>query len=310
MSKIKYVSKRFRASSLQVIEEANAIISEYQDGGYDLTLRQLYYQFVARDSFPDNRRWRWTGSRWVKDPDGTKNADPNYKWLGGLINNARLAGLIDWYAIVDRTRVLRGNANWESPQELIESCVDRFRLNTRATQPHYLEVWVEKDALVGVLKPICTELDVDYFSCRGYVSQSAMWRAAQRIQYEQSPIILHLGDHDPSGIDMTRDIQSRLNQFGCHVDVKRIALNMDQIDELSPPPNPAKVTDSRYDAYRVEYGNESWELDALDPRTITDLIETSVNKYTDQDARDILLTEQRAHRQSLQSIVDNWENLA
>lgn len=309
MSKIKYVSKRFRASSLQVIEEVNAIISEYQDGGYDLTLRQLYYQFVARDSFPDNRRWRWTGSKWVKDPNGTKNADPNYKWLGGLINNARLAGLIDWYAIVDRTRVLRGNSNWESPQELIESYVDRFRLNTRATQPHYLEVWVEKDALVGVLQPICTELDVDYFSCRGYVSQSAMWRAAQRIQYEQSPIILHLGDHDPSGIDMTRDIQSRLNQFGCHVDVKRIALNMDQIDELSPPPNPAKVTDSRYDAYRVEYGNESWELDALDPRTITDLIETFVNKYTDQEARDILLTEQRAHRQSLQSIVDNWEDL-
>ncbi len=289
MPKIEYVSKRFRSSSLQTIREANSIISEYQNDGYDLTLRQLYYQFVSRGLIP--------------------NKDSEYKKLGSVINDARLAGLIDWDAIVDRTRTLRGNSSWENPQEIIESCAAQFRLNTRATQNHYLEVWVEKDALIGVLETACVDLDVKYFSCRGYVSQSAMWRAAQRIAWKKNPIILHLGDHDPSGIDMTRDIQDRLNLFGCPVNVKRIALNMDQVKEHSPPPNPAKTTDSRYYSYIAEYGDESWELDALDPRTITELIKGTAGEYTDENARDVLLTEQTQHRQDLQSVADNWEQL-
>ena len=289
MPKIAYISKRFRASSLRTIQEADAIISEYQDEGYDLTLRQLYYQFVSRAIIP--------------------NKDSEYKKLGSIINDARLAGLIDWDAIVDRTRILRGNSSWENPQEIIESCAAQFRLNTRATQEHYLEVWVEKDALVGVLENICVDLDVKYFSCRGYVSQSAMWRAAERMRWEKNPIVLHLGDHDPSGIDMTRDIQDRLNMFRCSADVKRIALNMDQVQEHSPPPNPAKTTDSRYYSYIAEYGDKSWELDALDPRTITRLIKTTVNEYTDQKARNALLRQQKIHRQDLQSVADNWEEL-
>lgn len=289
MPKIEYVSKRFRAASLQTIQEADSIIAEYQDEGYDLTLRQLYYQFVSRGLIP--------------------NKDTEYKKLGSVINDARLAGLIDWDAIVDRTRILRGNSSWENPQEIIESCATQFRLNTRATQDHYLEVWVEKDALIGVLETVCVDLDVKYFSCRGYVSQSAMWRAAERMRWEKDPIILHLGDHDPSGIDMTRDIQDRLNLFGCPVDVKRIALNMDQVQEHSPPPNPAKTTDSRYSSYIVEYGDESWELDALDPRTITGLIKEMAGEYTDEEARDTLLAEQAQHRQDLQSVADNWEEL-
>jgi len=289
MPKIEYVSKRFRASSLRTIQEADSIITEYQDDGYDLTLRQLYYQFVSRGLIP--------------------NKDSEYKKLGSVINDARLAGLIDWDAIVDRTRVLRGNSSWESPQEIIETCAAQFRLDTRATQDHYLEVWVEKDALIGVLEAVCVDLDVKYFSCRGYVSQSAMWRAAQRMTWETSPIILHLGDHDPSGIDMTRDIQDRLSLFGCPVNVERIALNMDQVQEHSPPPNPAKTTDSRYDSYIDEYGDKSWELDALDPRTITNLIHETVNEYTDKKARKVLLAKQAQHRQDLQSVADNWEEL-
>lgn len=309
MSKIEYVPKRFRASTLMVINNANAIIEEYQDAGYDLTLRQIYYQFIAKDLFPDDRRWRWTGRRWVRDADGTKNAVPNYKWLVKIGSDARLAGLIDWEVLVDRTRNIQGNPHWENPQEIIESCANQFRLDTRETQDNYLEVWVEKDALIGVLKSICVELDVVYFSCRGYVSLSAMWRAAQRIKNKPNPVILHLGDHDPSGIDMTRDIQDRLNLFGCHIEIKRIALNMNQIEKHLPPPSPAKTTDSRYDFYADKYGDDSWELDALDPRTITNLIREEVGEYTDEDAREELLTEQAQHRQDLQSAANNWETL-
>jgi hypothetical protein len=289
MGLITYKTKRFRQSSLDTIETATEIIGEYAAEGYDLTLRQLYYQFVARALIP--------------------NKDSEYKKLGSIINDARLAGLLDWDAIVDRTRVIRGNNHWESPQEVVDACAEQFRLDTRKGQKYYVEVWVEKDALVGVLEGVCTKLDVKYFSCRGYVSQSAMWRAAQRMQWESNPIVLHLGDHDPSGIDMTRDIQERLELLRCPATVERIALNMEQVEKFQPPPNPAKITDSRYGPYVVEYGEESWELDALDPRKITGLIRKSVDEYTNQKARKTLMGKESQHKDELRYVAERWGNI-
>lgn len=311
MSKIQYKNLRFKTSTADMITLAEEILAEYQADGYDLTVRQLYYQFVARGIFPEDRRWTWTGSKWVRDPNGTKNADPNYKWLGGIINKARLAGLLDWSSICDRTRSHRKNSHWRSPDEIIRACAEQYRINTRELQPVYLEVWVEKDALIGVLEGVCTNLDVGFFSCRGYVSQSAMWRAAQRIRCatRERAVVLHLGDHDPSGIDMTRDIADRLELFGATCEVERIALTMAQIKEYGPPSDPAKVTDSRYAGYIKEHGSESWELDALEPRVITDLIRERVQAHTDVAAREIALARQDQHRGRLVALADNWEEV-
>lgn len=305
-----YKTKRFNRNSLLIINQADEIISEYADAGYDLTLRQLYYQFVARDLFPDDRTWRWTGSRWVRDPDGTKNADPNYKWLGGLVNDGRLAGILDWDSIVDRTRFIRSNSHWGSPKDIVEACADQFRVDVRSTQDHYIEVWIEKDALIGVVEEKCSDLDVPCFSCRGFVSQSAMWGAATRRlipagRTGQQAVILHLGDHDPSGIDMTRDIQDRLRMFGCAARVERLALNMDQIEELEPPPNPAKLTDSRSQSYIAKYGDESWELDALEPEYIAKLIDNRVAELTDFTRLEKRVKEQDKGRKKLQDVVEN-----
>ena len=258
-----------------------------------MTLRQLYYQFVARDIIP--------------------NSDREYKRLGSVINDARLAGMIDWEDIVDRTRPSRGNTHWDSPQEIITAIGKQFQLNTRSDQDCYIEVWVEKDALIGVLEKVCEDIDVPYFSCRGYVSQSAMWQAAQRfIEQEENgkeTYLIHLGDHDPSGIDMTRDIQARLRLFESSCSVERIALIMEQIEEYNPPPNPAKLTDSRCQGYVDEYGNESWELDALDPRTITNLIEDAVAGYTDEDKRIALFVEQDNHRDNILAVAMKWDSV-
>ena len=164
-----------------------------------------------------------------------------------------------------------------------------------SNQPYRVEVWVEKDALVGVVEQACNPLDVNYVSCRGYMSQSEMWKAGMRYRYYHSQgqkvILIHLGDHDPSGIDMTRDIDDRLDIFtnpnlldcASKFEVHRIALNMDQIDEYNPPPNPAKLTDSRALGYVQEYGFSSWELDALEPKVLTELITKKVIKYRDSD---------------------------
>lgn len=288
--KTAYIDKNFRQKSLAIIDQANEIIEEFEAKGYDLTLRQLYYQFVARGLIP--------------------NTDRDYKNLGSVINDARLAGLIDWKSIVDRTRPKRGNSHWSDAADILESATASFRLDSRKDQKIYLEVWVEKDALVDVVERACVEIDVPFLSCRGFVSQSAMWQAAMRINNRGIPsIIIHLGDHDPSGIDMTRDIQDRLDIFECDATVERIALNLDQIEQYNPPPNPAKISDSRYDGYVAKYGEDSWELDALEPQVITQLIIDSAEKYTDKKKRDLIINRQEAYREQIQHIADNWDEI-
>jgi hypothetical protein len=264
--KIKYQNLKMSPKKLAVIETANAIINEYSAQGFDLTLRQLYYQFVARDIIP--------------------NRQSEYKKLGETISDGRLAGLIDWDAIIDRTRNLRSLASWETPQAIIDACAAQFKHDMWENQHNHVEVWIEKDALVGVIAGVCDRWRVPYFSCRGYTSQSEMWAAGRRLRSAnrrgKTPIVLHFGDHDPSGVDMTRDIAERLSMFAeCSVHVDRLALNMSQIEQYQPPPNPTKFTDARAEAYVREYGDESWELDALDPSTLADLIENEVRRLTD-----------------------------
>jgi len=260
MPKISYIDRAFAPGTQAIIDRANVILAEYEAQGFDLTLRQLFYQFVARG--------------WIA------NREREYKRLGSIINDARLAGQIDWDRISDRTRELEEKARWAGPRAAIASLVRQFRTDVWAGQPCRPEVWIEKDALVGVIADVCDELAVPYFSCRGYVSQSSMWENAQRLAgYQndgQDAIVLHLGDHDPSGIDMTRDIQARLDLFVGNVEVRRLGLSMDQVRQYGPPPNPAKITDSRFAGYLAEYGRESWELDALQPQVIAALIRDAI----------------------------------
>lgn len=292
MPKICYREKRFSADRLEKIEKANAIIDEYRAQGFELTLRQLYYQFVSRDLIANNQR--------------------EYKNLGDVINDGRLAGLIDWEAIVDRTRELRSVDHWDCPADIISACASQFRTDKWASQEYRVEVWIEKDALVGVIEGICKELDVPYFSCRGYTSQSEMWSAAMRLKgYKgQTPYIIHLGDHDPSGMDMSRDITDRLAEFaGKPVEVNRIALNPNQVEQYHPPPNPCKLTDSRATGYMAEHGDESWELDALEPRVIADLIRDTVHQLRNLDAWDKEVDLEAEHRRKLKAVSDKWNKL-
>lgn len=294
MPRIKYRSKNFSAERLEVIEQANKIIADYQEQGFDLTLRQLFYQFVSRDLIPNQQK--------------------EYDRLGEIISDARLAGLVDWDAIVDRTRNLRGLSHWESPSEIVRVCSEQFRIDKWASQRHRIEVWIEKDALVGVIEGICTELDVPYFSCRGYTSQSEMWSAAMRLKsyrrVKQEPVVIHLGDHDPSGIDMTRDIEDRLSEFaGGGIEVIRIALNFPQVQKYNPPPNPCKITDSRAGGYIALHGKESWELDALEPRVIADLIRDEVYAHRDVSKWETAVNAEEEMRKALTACSNNWEEV-
>lgn len=266
MPKIVYREIALGKASLALVKKCNEIITDYTAQGFRLTLRQLYYQLVSRDIIP--------------------NKQTEYKRLGGIVNDARLSGLIDWNSIEDRTRNVERLANWSSPAEMVADDAATFHIDLWAGQKYRPEVWIEKDALAGVIEPACQALDVPFLSCRGYTSQSEMWAGAMRLKRTmrdgQVPVIFHLGDHDPSGKDMTRDITERLEMFMGGVKLERLALNMEQVDEYEPPPNPAKTTDSRFAAYMAEFGDESWELDALEPTVLDALIRENVGKLIDK----------------------------
>lgn len=295
MPKIEYLQKSFRSDSLKLIDKINAIIEEYELQGFSLTLRQVYYQMVARAIIQNNER--------------------SYKNLGNLISDARLAGLIDWTAIEDRTRNLRGNSHWSSPDSIINSAARSYHLDHWEGQEYYVEVWVEKDALVGIVGQICSRLDVNYFSCRGYVSQSEMWGAACRLKRRQDDgqhiVLLHLGDHDPSGKDMSRDIVERMQTFETYdFTFKRLALNMDQIELYNPPPNPTKWSDSRATGYIDEYGYKCWELDALEPQVISELIKKNVEQYRENAFYQKILKREQREKALLVDIADNFTGVS
>jgi len=263
-----FVEKAFRDDTLEVIDWVNDILTEYRALGYDLTTRQVYYQLVAKDLIPNNPK--------------------SYNRIKGIVSQGRLAGLIDWDMIVDRTRGVVVPAHWESPAEIVETAAEQFRIDKWEDQPRHVEVMVEKQALEGVLIPVCRDLDIAFTANKGYSSSSAMYRAGKRLaraaREGKEIFILYLGDHDPSGMDMDRDIIERLEMFSEYsLAFRRLALLMEQIDQMNIPENPAKVSDSRAPAYIAEFGDASWELDAMKPQQLAEVVNLTVENLRDED---------------------------
>lgn len=285
MPRIRYKTKKISPDRLAIIAQANAILEEFAEQGFDMTLRQLYYKFIARDLFPESWIDPVYNIKHKLDPD-TKNTKKNYKRLGDIVGDGRMCGLIDWDRMEDRTRNLQRLPSWTSSASMIDSAFQSYHRDRWFNQPYRVEVWCEKEALIGIFATVCEKWDVPYFACRGYSSMSESWRAAMRLkkykQAGQQPVILHFGDHDPSGIDMTHDIGKRFTEFGVPVKIVRLALNMDQVEAFSPPPNPAKSSDARFKKYVARFGSKCWELDALDPATLIGLVENTIQQFRDE----------------------------
>lgn len=266
MSRIKYRDWSPNVATMERVNRINAILGEYKGR---VSVRQLYYRLVAAGAIPNN--------------------DKEYGHVQDLVTKARYAGLIDWDAIEDRNREPSKPQEWSGGRQILDGAAGTFRLNRWATQPFYVELWVEKAALAGVLAPISSAYHIVLMVNRGYSSASAMKESADRIRaygHDKRPVVLYVGDHDPSGEDMVRDIGDRLREFGCPswLDVRKLALTMDQVEEYNPPPNPAKLSDSRAKDYIEKYGEHSWEVDALPPDALDLLIRKVVSAYIDKDA--------------------------
>lgn len=297
--KEQYESHKFKADTWALIEQMNEIIDEYVEQGYRLTARQLYYQLVARDIVPNNEK--------------------SYQRVTSIVNDAKMAGVMDWDAIEDRTREFIRKQRWESGAHVLRAVAKQYHEDMWSTQKNRVFVVVEKEALAGVLEPVCSDLDIPLLAARGYPSGTVLREFSISdllpcFNGKQTPIILHLGDHDPSGIDMSRDLSERFATFVSGETgrtlgklFKRIALNMDQIEEQRPPENPAKSTDSRFQSYREQFGDSSWELDALKPDYLDQLVRDNAEPYIDRDAWEKREAEIQAVIQKLEDAAAQFE---
>ncbi|MFA5416927.1 MAG: hypothetical protein WC341_00575 [Bacteroidales bacterium] len=292
--KEQFITHRFSADSLSLIDTINKILDEYRNQNFRLSLRQLYYQLVSRDFIPNTQR--------------------SYKNTGNIVSTARQAGLIDWEMIEDRNRETNIPQHWENPGEIIYTAAQAFHIDKWTNQSNHIEVMVEKDALSGVLGPVCRGLDIGITANKGYSSSSTMYEIGKRLRSkhedeEKTIIILYLGDHDPSGIDMTRDVEERLKLYADidEIEVIRLALNMDQIKLWKPPENPAKETDARFASYVSQFGDSSWELDAVEPAQLASLVTNAVLERRDEINWLAAVDEEKAMREKLRKFADDYQ---
>lgn len=282
-------------SKKRMLKEVGRMILAGSDD--PMTLRQLYYRFVALDVL--------------------ENKESQYNYLGEAIKEARIDGEIPWGWVEDRTRSAgAGDHDEVEPRDHFEERLSWLK-NADGSynrprwegQDRYVEVWVEKEALAGVFEAVARDLKVVSFPNRGYTSVTLLKQAADRIEDNASggstPRILYFGDFDPSGQDIERNIRDKLNDvFGVSVIVERVALTREQIDERKLPPQPAKRSDSRYEDFVQEHGDMAVELDALPPEDLRSMVRRAVEKHFDEDQRQEVLAKQRRHRAAIADWID------
>jgi hypothetical protein len=285
--KEQFKSQRISGDRQLLIGHANTILEQYASEGYRLTLRQLYYQLVARNIIP--------------------NVVAEYAKLSNVMVAARMCGHTDWDFLEDRLRIPYLEYAVHNVGEALEDTISQYKRYRQEGQPSFIEIWTEKDAVSNILKRVSEWYHVSLLVNRGYSSCSAMFRAAERFKSDEKPVaILYVGDHDPSGLDMLRDIRERLYEFETeNFEVVHVALTMEQIEEFHPPPNPAKTTDPRSTGYIAEHGDSSWELDALSPSDLERIVREAVEGYLDKEQFDAILEEERDDIVQLEKIVND-----
>ena len=295
----------WEANQQELLDRIIAIVEAYQQQGIKLTNRQLYYQLVSDGNMP--------------------NSEATYKRICTFLTDARYGGRIDWEAIEDRGRQPHIPLEFASIKERIDLAVRNFRLERWSDQDCYVELYSEKQAMESVLQPVADKFHITFGANKGYSSASTMYDLAQRIKDKINDgkrcIVLYFGDHDPSGLDMVRDIRDRIGEFltggdnPIQVDeeiedffeVKPLALNMSQIKKYNPPPNPAKITDPRAKWYIQKYGEKSWELDALKPNVLIKLAEDGVLEVLDVGKYNAWIKLENKQKKALQEFGNKLE---
>ncbi len=280
-----------------ITENSIEILKSYSDA---ITLRQLYYRLVAL---------------------GMVNDVNHYKKVIAAMGDARWKGDVDFEAFIDRDRSMYGETEAEAKlledeidrgKEQIKTWMEAYYLNRWENQPEYIEIWIEKKALQGVFERPCLRHCVGLAPCKGYPSLTFLHEAADRFKnamdhnamdHDQLPFILYFGDYDPSGMDIPRAIEENLTRMGAPIEVRRIALTQDQITRMGLPSVPAKLTDTRTKNWK---GVGVVELDAVEPNTLVEMVESIIKEHFDTDLYNELKEKEASEREKYQKALKKF----
>jgi hypothetical protein len=247
--------------SLALRDAISTIAAEYDR----LSVRQLFYQLVSRGVV-----------------EKTEHA---YKRVCDAAVQMRLDGSLDFRKVTDGHRSRRIAYAHSSLHEALRSAHDVYRRNYWLDQSRHIEVWCEKDALSGVIQPVCDRYGVPYVATRGFPSITLLYDSAQAMAATKKPAtVFYFGDFDASGQSISDGLENNLRHFGADCHVQRVALNPDQINAYSLPTRPGKLTDSRQAGFAARFGGASVELDALPPNLLTNLVKRSIESAVDREA--------------------------
>lgn len=270
LKKISEVSGQPLWDEEKIISAVNDILLSYPD--LDFSVRQIFYRLGAVYGYPLEKR--------------------AYKWLVKVLTKAREEGLIDADRICDFSRPeYYNNPPYQTLEDYLQVklklVVEEFDLDRWADQPYYVEVWIEKEALSRVILSVCIKYRVNLIVKRGYSSYTQVYRAGKRFPDGKPAIILYLGDHDPPGLHIEMKLRKRLTEMliregkNVHLEVRRIALTYEQILEYGLPPSPLKKVGQGRKEYKEKFGDRVWELDALDPLTLRNILEEEIKRLID-----------------------------
>lgn len=263
---------------------------------WPLTVRQIFYQLVARQYVP--------------------NEQGHYKALSAALSTARKEGLVPWRAIEDRTRPLYGSTGWDATADFLEyhikSLPDLYERNLLARQDFYIELFVEKQALITPFTRAAGRYHILVNLGRGYSSTTVLKKMADRLgganQRGYEPCVLAFSDLDPSGVDLVDNLSRQFEEFDVCAEIDRIALTPEQITAFDLPHDPRalKMTDSRAAAFIERHGEYAVELDALSPPILESMVHEAIEGRLDLEEFERQVEIENEEREGLAEKIEGW----
>jgi hypothetical protein len=274
--------KRIRSTKVEVETRREALLAVIK-AGRPMTVRQVFYQATVRGI--------------------VEKAETGYTKVQTDLTVMRRDGSLPYSWLTDNTRWQRKPDTFNSVEEALRETARFYRKALWADADAYVEVWLEKDALSGVIYPVTAEYDVPLMVARGYASLSFLYDAAEYIGGLDVPTyIYHFGDYDPSGVNAGEKIEETLRELAPAAEIvfERIAVTPDQIADWSLPTRPTKQQDTRAN----RFGNISVELDAIEPNRLRSLVQAAIERHLPPDQFKILKVAEQSEREGLARLIE------
>jgi hypothetical protein len=274
--------KRNRSTKAE-LEQRREILWAIVEGGRPMTVRQVFYQATVRGI--------------------VEKAETGYSKVQTDLALMRRAGELPYDWLADNTRWQRKPITYSSVAAALQRTAEFYRKSLWDDADCYVEIWLEKDALAGVVLPITTQYDVPLMVARGYASLSFLHNAAECINELAVPTyIYHLGDFDPSGVNAGEKIEETLREMARDAEIyfERIAVTEEQIAAWDLPTRPTKSTDSR----AKHFGDVSVELDAIEPNRLRSIVSDAIEIHLPQQQFEVLKAAEESERELIARLVN------